>query len=98
MRLMSPHTTADFIRSVIPARGIPEAPTGYDRKDMTTFYNVAPSTSVVFTVDFYNDFQPPAATALLFRATIHVLGRAMSEVDHRDVFMIVPAAGGQPPG
>ncbi len=98
MRLAAPHTTADFIRSVTPTRGIPEMPAGYDRRDATTFYNVAPSTQVVFTVDFYNDFQPGAATALLFRATIHVLGRAGSEVDHRDVFMIVPAIGAQPPG
>ena len=66
--------------------------------DATTFYNVAPTTSVVFTVTFYNDFQPAGASAQLFRATIHVLGRAMSEVDHRDVFIIVPAAGGGAPG
>lgn len=98
MRLMAPHTTADFIKAVTPVRGIPEAPMGYDRHDMTTFYNVAPSTQVVFAVDFYNDFQPGGSTAQLFRATIVVLGRAGAPVDRREVYIIVPAAGGGPPG
>jgi hypothetical protein len=97
-RLAMGHTTRDFIRAVTPARGIPDMPTGYERRDMTTFYNVAPSTSVVFDVDFYNDFQPGGPTAQLFRATIVVLGRAMAPVDQRQVFIIVPAAGAQPPG
>jgi hypothetical protein len=104
MRLVAPHTTADFIQgcpsdcSVRPTRGIPEAPTGYDRHDDTTFFNVAPSTQVVFTVTFYNDFQPGGSTASVYKATIHVLGRAGTEVDHRDVFIVVPADGGGLPG
>ena len=98
MRLAAPHTTADFIKAVTPARGIPDMPTGYDHHDMTTFFGVLPSTQVVFTVDFYNDFQPGGSAAQVFRATIHVLGRASSEVDHRDVFIVVPADGGGLPG
>lgn len=99
MRIVAGRTTADFIKAVTPVRGIPDAPTGYDRHDTTTFYNVAPSTRVVFDVDFFNDFQPGAATAQLFRATIIVLGRAGSEVDRRPVFIIVPAANATtPPG
>lgn len=93
-RLPAPHTTADFIRAVTPDHGFPDAPTGYVSKDTTTFYGVNPATVVTFDVDFYNDFQPPAATAQLFRATIQVLGRAASVVDHRDVYMIVPPEGG----
>ncbi len=93
-RLPPGRTTAEFIERVIPLRGIPEAPTGYDRHDETTFYNVAPSTRVVFAADFFNDFQPPAASAQLFQATIVVLGRASSEVDRRNVYIIVPAEGG----
>ncbi len=98
MRLTMGHTTGDFIKAVTPARGIPPAPMGYMRHDMTTFYDVIPSTQVVFDVDFYNDFQPGGRTATLFRATIVVLGRARSEVDRRDVFIIVPADGGTLPG
>lgn len=97
MRLPMGRTTAHFIRSVTPVGAIPEAPEGYSRRDMTTFYNVSPSARVEFEVDFYNDFQPGGMTAQLFRATIVVLGRAMSEVDRRDVFIIVPANTSQPP-
>jgi len=74
-------------------------PAGYDRRDMTTFYSVLPSTRVVFRVDFWNDFQPGGMVAQLYRATIVVLGRAGSEVDRRPVYIIVPAIGaGAPPG
>ncbi|MFO0647346.1 MAG: hypothetical protein U0326_13995 [Polyangiales bacterium] len=80
-----------------PLRGMPDMPDGYDRRDMTTFYNVSPSTRVVFGVDFYNDFQPGAATARLFRATIEVLGRGGTVVDTRPVFIVVPAMGASIP-
>jgi hypothetical protein len=97
MRLMAPHTTRDFIKAVVPFGAMPEAPNGYTRKDMTTFYSVSPDAIVEFEVDFYNDFQPGAATAQLFRATIVVLGRAMAEVDRRTVYIIVPSSNAQPP-
>jgi hypothetical protein len=97
MRLPMGRTTAEFIRAVVPFGAVPEAPGGYDRKDMTTFYNVSPDARVEFEVDFYNDFQPGGVTATLYRATIVVLGRANSEVDRRDVFIIVPANTTQPP-
>jgi hypothetical protein len=92
MRIVAGHSTADFVKAVTPVRGVPEMPTGYDRHDATTFYNVAPSTRVVFDVDFHNDFQPGGTVARLFRATIVVLGRAGSEVDRRPLYIIVPAA------
>lgn len=85
------HTTADFIRGVEALRGEPEAPDGYDRHDMTTFYNVDPATRVTFGVDFYNDFQPGGATAKLYRATIQVIGRGDTVVDERPVYIVVPA-------
>jgi hypothetical protein len=106
-RIVAGHTTADFIpfvpgstvnRMVTPTRGIPDMPTGYDSRDDTTFHNVAPSTQVVFTVTFYNDFQPGGSTASVYKCTIHVLGRAGTEVDHRDVFIVVPADGAGLPG
>jgi hypothetical protein len=52
------HTSVDFIRAVVPVRGIPMPPVGYNHHDATTFYGVVPSTIVTFDADFYNDFQP----------------------------------------
>jgi hypothetical protein len=98
-RLGMMHTTAEFLKAVTPLRGMPDAPTGYDRFDMTTFYNVAPSTVVTFDVDFYNDFHHnTTGVAQLFRATIAVLGRASSVLDTHPVFIIVPADANVIPG
>ncbi|MFO0607209.1 MAG: hypothetical protein U0324_28865 [Polyangiales bacterium] len=96
MNLPMGRTTADFIKSVTPLRGVPDMPDGYERRDMTTFYNVSPSTRVVFGVDFYNDFAEGGMTARLYRATIEVLGRGGTVVDTRPVFIVVPAQGGGP--
>ncbi|MEZ4410832.1 MAG: hypothetical protein R3A52_30775 [Polyangiales bacterium] len=98
-RLPMGRTTADFIQSVTPVSGTPPAPTGFERLDATTFYNVAPTTQVVFRVTFYNDFLQGTDAARVFQATISVRGRAGSEVDRRPVFIVVPAlGGGLPPG
>ncbi len=94
-RIAAPNDTASFIDAVVPVRGIPDAPTGFDSMDMTTFYNVAPDARVTFRVDFNNDFQMGTDVSQVFRATIVVLGRAGSEVDRRDVFMVVPPDGGE---
>jgi hypothetical protein len=94
-RIAPPNTTASFIDAVVPVRGRPAAPEGFDSFDATTFYNVSPSTIVTFRVDFNNDFQMGGDTAQVFRATIVVLGRAGSEVDRRDVYIVVPPAGGE---
>ncbi len=92
-------TTADFVRAVVPVRAMPEAPAGYERRDGTTFYNVSPSTSVVFRAEFYNDFVEGGDVARVYQATLVVRGRARSEVDRRPVFIVVPArGGGLPPG
>jgi hypothetical protein len=97
MRLPPMRTTAEFVREVVPFAAVPDMPAGYERKDRTTFYNVSPDARVEFEVDFYNDFQPGGVTATLYRATIVVLGRARSEVDRRDVYIIVPSNSAQPP-
>lgn len=86
-------TTAEFIKAVVPLRGDPDAPVGYDRRDDRVFYNVSPSTRVTFRVEFYNDFVEGGATARLYRATIEVLGRGGTVVDTRPVFIVVPAVG-----
>ena len=93
-RIGAPNTTATFIDAVVPIRGTPDAPTGFDSMDATTFYNVAPSTVVTFRVDFSNDFHRSTDTTQVFRATIVVLGRAGSTVDSRPVFIVVPPTGG----
>jgi hypothetical protein len=90
--LVMGRSTADFLKSIVTTRGEPEAPMGYDRRDDRTFFNVDPATRVTFTVDFYNDFQPGAATSRLFRATIEVIGRGDTVVDTRPVYIVVPSA------
>jgi hypothetical protein len=91
-RLPMGRSTADFVTGVAPVRGEPEAPTGYERRDMTTFYNVAPSTRVTFAASFDNTLARGGASAQVFTATIQVLGRAGTVVDSRPVFIQVPAA------
>ncbi|MEZ4392456.1 MAG: hypothetical protein R3A48_15315 [Polyangiales bacterium] len=93
MNLPTGRTTADFVKAVVPLRGDPEPPNGYERRDETTFYSVSPSTRVTFRVEFFNDFAEGASTARLFRATIEVLGRGGTVVDTRPVFIVVPAVG-----
>lgn len=99
MRLPTGRSTADFVRAVVPVRGTPEAPMGYERRDATAFYDVLPSTQVVFRVEFLNDFLEGGDVARVFSATIVVRGRAGSEVDRRPVYIVVPSrGGGLPPG
>ncbi len=96
-RIAAPNTTASFIDAVVPLRGSPAAPTGFDSMDATTFYNVSPEARVTFRVDFNNDFQPGTDVAQVFTTTIVVLGRAGAEVDRREVYIVVPREGGGGP-
>ncbi len=98
-RLMAGRQTSDFMQRIVPLRGAPAAPTGFDRMDDTTFYNVSPSTVVTFEVTFFNDFhRNTSGSAQLFRATIEVLGRASSVLDTIQVFIIVPTDANSIPG
>jgi hypothetical protein len=89
-----------FIKSIVPIEGFRDGIAGanpgvsYSSKDDTTFYQVIPGTMVDFGIDFWNDVHPPAATALIFRATIIVLGNGVAELDQREVYIIVPPEGG----
>ncbi|MCC7535956.1 MAG: hypothetical protein IT379_07075, partial [Deltaproteobacteria bacterium] len=87
-----------FIKSIVPVEGIRDGirGTGYTSKDMTTFYGVIPGTLVEFTVDFWNDVRPPAATAQIFRAKIIVVGNGVADLSSRNVYIIVPPEGGGP--
>ena len=98
-RLAAGRNTSEFMQSIVPLRGAPAAPTGFDRLDATTFYNVSPSTVVTFEVTFFNDFhRNNSGAAQLFRATIEVLGRASSVLDTIQVFVIVPTDANGVPG
>jgi len=98
-RLAAGRRTDEFMQRIVPLRGTPAAPTGFDRFDATTFYNVSPSTVVTFEVTFFNDFhRNTSGTAQLFRATIEVLGRASTVLDTIQVFVIVPADANSTPG
>jgi hypothetical protein len=84
-----------FIKSIVPLEGYRDgiAGTGYSSKDTTTFYDVIPGTVVDFTIDFFNDVRPPAATAQVFRARIIVVGNGVANLDSRNVYIIVPPDG-----
>ena len=84
-----------FIKSIVPLEGYGEAGpgTGYDSKDLTTFYGVIPGTLVEFSVDFHNDVRPPAAVAQIFQARIIVVGNGVADLDARNVYIVVPPDG-----
>lgn len=80
------HTTADFIVSVTP---IDPAPAGSTIVG-DVFVGVTPGSTVSFEVEGFNDFQPAIAVDQLFEADIDVLGDAVTLLDVRNVFIIVP--------
>ncbi|MEM9067310.1 MAG: hypothetical protein AAGE52_02350 [Myxococcota bacterium] len=84
-----------FIKAITPVEGFREGVpgTGYDSFDDTTFYNVIPGTIVEFSVEFLNDVRPPAETAQIFRARIVVVGNGVTDLDSREVYIIVPPDG-----
>ena len=91
--LPAPHTTADFIKSVTPTGFmLPPAPPVVPNPtfDATTFYGVTPTTRVQFDVKALNDFLPQTADAQIFRATIRVVAGGCTDLDQRDVLILVP--------
>jgi hypothetical protein len=86
------HTTADFIKMIVPQSATP--PTGFPppTMDATAFHGVIPGTTVLFDVHAYNDFVQPTAQPQVFRATIRIFGdRCGTDLDNRDVLVVVPA-------
>jgi hypothetical protein len=84
-----------FIKAITPIHvvdggGIIACPDA-ERCDEYGFYGVRPGATVSFDVHFYNDFQRPAASAQIFRATILVMGNGVAQLDSRDVIIVVPA-------
>ncbi len=91
--LPMPHTTADFIKDVVPTGFMlpPPPPTLPNPTfDTTTFRNVTPGTRVQFDVRAVNDFVPQTSNAQIFRATIRVLAGGCTALDQREVLILVP--------
>lgn len=88
----SGHTTADFIRSVTPLDATPSpAPTNKTpTKTPTGFTGVVPGAVVRFTIDAKNDFQQASTTPQVFHATIKILAGGCTDLDSRDVIILVP--------
>lgn len=88
-----------FIKAITPLEGYNMGVTGpnpgvtYSSKDERVFYQVVPGTQVEFSVRFFNDVRPPAATAQIFRAVIIVRGNGVARLDSRNVYIIVPPDG-----
>jgi len=79
-------TSADFLKAITP---VPPAPEGSTISG-DVFVGVTPGSTVTFHVDALNDFQPPTLVDQLFDADIHVLGDAVTLLDVRKVYIIVP--------
>lgn len=78
--------TADFIESILPE---PPAPDG-SRIDGEVFRDVRPGSTVTFRVRARNDFVPHTSQVQLFSIDIHVLGDAVTVLDVRNVYVVVP--------
>ncbi len=79
-------TTADFIVSITP---VPPAPPG-STIDGDVFRNVTPGNTVTFDLQAFNDFVPATSDDQLFAIDINILGDAVTLLDVRRVFVIVP--------
>lgn len=84
-------TTADFIESIKP---VPPAPMG-STIEGDVFVGVTPGSTVTFQVNGFNAFQPCInGVDQLFSANVHVLGDAVTLLDVRKVYVIVPKCVG----
>jgi hypothetical protein len=85
-----------FIQTVTPLEAYRDGaacPSCYSRKDATTFYQVTPGAEVEFDIEFENTFRMGADTAQIFRAKIFVVGNGVTDLDEREVYIVVPPEG-----
>jgi hypothetical protein len=82
--------TSQFITAITP---VPPAPPG-SSIDGDVFKDVLPGTPVVFRVHARNTFVESRTEAQLFRVTIRIMGDAVTVLDERDVYIVIP--GGNP--
>jgi len=89
-------TTADFVRAVVPhsfTKPPPPPDLPNPTFDAAKFVNVTPGTIVRFQVRAFNDFVPQLPSeAMFFRATIKVLAGGCSDLDQREVLILIPPA------
>lgn len=86
-------TTADFLLSVVPNSFVkpPPPPNLPDPTfDAVGFQNVTPGTVVRFDVTAFNGFVDGTDRAQFFRATIRVLAGGCTDLDQREVLILVP--------
>lgn len=85
-------TTADFIRKILPldATASPPPTMKTPTKTMTGFSGVVPGAVVRFTIEAKNDFQQPIDKPQIFHATIRILAGGCTDLDQRDVIILVP--------
>lgn len=86
-------STADFIKAIVPdsfQKPAPPPELPDPSFDQVNFYGVTPGTVVSFQVHAYNDFVPATETAQLFRAVIRVLAGGCTDLDQREVIILVP--------
>lgn len=79
-------TTANFVKSITP---VPPPPAGSTIVG-DVFKTVKPGSKVTFKLDAHNDFVRHTDKEQLFTIQIHVLGDAVTLLDTRTVFVIVP--------
>ena len=86
------HTTADFVKKITPLDAMPSPPptSKTPMKTMTGFINVVPGAVVRFTIEAQNDFQAPREIPQVFHATIKILAGGCTDLDQRDVIIVVP--------
>lgn len=85
-----------FILSITPLEAYRDGaacPACYTRTDSTTFYGVIPGTEVEFDIEFKNDVRMGQETAEIFRAKIFVVGNGVTDLDERQVYIVVPPEG-----
>ena len=91
--LPSGKTTSDFIKSITSDHfDKPLTPPGLPDPTIqpTNFENVTPGTKVFFKVKAYNDFLPQTDDAQFFSAVIRVLAGSCTDLDNREVLILVP--------
>ena len=85
-----------FLNAIIPLEAYRDGaacPTCYTSKDATTFYQVVPGAEVEFDIEFENTIRMGQETAEIFRAKIFVVGNGVTDLDERQVYIVVPPEG-----
>ena len=87
------YTTASFIKEIKPASATAPTPPPDLPEPVIVgleFHDVYPGSVVSFTVSAFNDFLPQTEQPQFFRAIIKVLAGGCTELDEREVLILVP--------